>query len=120
MPPCRYERRTMQLQPNIEENLQDSILFQTARSWVDVVHESIQPCLRTYRDVLVLPGLDALYTRDGYLIETSQRVTVPTDVASPAEVARVQRGYGKFAQDMVKSSQKNPSPSAKMGQLPTP
>jgi hypothetical protein len=69
----------MQLQPNVEENLQDSIFFKAARSRVDVVHESIQPSLRTYSDVLVLPGLDALYTSGGYLIETSQRVTVPTD-----------------------------------------
>jgi len=28
------------------------------------------------------------------------------DVASPADVARVQRGYGKFAQDMVKTPDK--------------
>lgn len=33
-------------------------------------------------------------------------MTVPANVASPVEVARVQRGYGKFAQAMVRPSEK--------------
>lgn len=52
--------------------------------------------------MLVIPGLDALYDRDGVLIADSQRVTVPHDLpAADPQRMRVARGFGVFAPERI-------------------
>ena len=69
---------------------------------VDIRPPEALPRITDHDDVLVIPGLDAVYTADGKLIEDSRRVTVPADMPTAFDtLARVERGFGQYAPDRV-------------------
>jgi capsular polysaccharide biosynthesis protein len=70
--------------------------FPEERIRFDVRPKGERPRLVEHRDVLVVPGLDALYSKEGIRIDLSTRVTLPADMpAASSSAARVEAGYGK-------------------------
>jgi len=76
--------------------------FPEERIRFDVRPKDERPSLAEHRDVLVVPGLDALYSKEGIRIDLSTRVTLPADIpAALSSAARVEAGYGKHTPPRV-------------------
>lgn len=85
------------LQNGRRVDLASFVGFTEERIRYDVRPRGELPALLEHRDVVVVPGFDALYSKDGVRIDLSTRVTLPRDMpAAASSAARVESGYGKY------------------------